>query len=383
MIRALLILLACTIVFPTISQSNFSKVEAEFLKGNLLKSILLAEECLAMDSTEIQCIQIIANASNRLGDQAKAKEYYHKLEKIDSSDINAYIQLASIYEQQLRIPRAIKYYSILNRLLPENPIYFRKNAKLYKSVNDNKEAFHLYAKANKLNPRDVLALKGLAELCVANNQMDLADSLIRVGLDIDTENISMYYILARSKYKQKQYDSVTLILEGLRSQVDLDSYYNKLLGFSYLQIDSIDLAIRKLRLALVTEEQSEKLHFYLATAYEKKGEISGALEHYKKAVEYGRSPDLDMYHRNTARIANKEKKYQLAIAHYKDAYKYGKDPIVLYYLAAICDTYYKDKSIAINYYNKYIKSGHSHEEYRDYAKNRSRYLKEQLHQSKL
>ena len=161
-------------------------------------------------------------------------------------------------------------------MLPDNPIYFRKNAKLFKAVKDNKEAFRLYAKANKLNPRDILSLKGLAELCVGNNQLEMADSLIRTGLEIDSENISMYYILARSKYKQKQYDSVTLILEGLQGQIDLDSYYNKLLGFSYLQIDSIDHAIQKLSMALVDEAESEKLHFYLANAYEKKGNMEGA-----------------------------------------------------------------------------------------------------------
>ena len=88
-----------------------------------------------------------------------------------------------------------------------------------------------------------------------------------------------------------------------------------------------------------------------------------------------------MYHRNTGRIANKEKKYQKAIAHYRDAYKYSDDPVLLYYLATTCDTYYKDKSIAINYYKKYMKSGHSHTEYQEYAKRRSRYLKELKHQS--
>lgn len=359
-----------------------TKSKSAYLEGKYFDAISIAEECLVKDSTNLDCILIFADASNKLGDQSKAKKYYHKLEKLDSTNVRSYIQLASIYEQQQRIPRAIKYYSILNKLLPQDPVYYRKNAQLFRSVKDKKEAFRLYAIANKLNPRDILALKGLAEICIGNNQMEMADSLIQSGLEVDDENISMYYLLAKSKYKQKQYDSVTVILEGLRGQVDLDSYYNKLLGYSYLQIDSIDLAIQKLQLALVDEAESEKLHYYLATAFEKNKEVQGALEHYEKAVEFGRSPDIDMYHRNVARLANKEKKYKKAIEHYKDAYKYGKDPVILYYLATICDIYYKDKSIAINYYKKYNTSGHSHIEYQKYAKSRSRYLKEQLHQSK-
>jgi tetratricopeptide (TPR) repeat protein len=136
-----------------------------------------------------------------------------------------------------------------------------------------------------------------------------------------------------------------------------------------------------IQLALVDDQESEKLHYYLATAFEKKKNIEGALDHYEKAVKFGISGDLDLYHRNAARIANNEKQYKKAIEHYTDAYKYGKDPVLLYYLATISDIYFKDKSIAINYYKKYIKSGHSHTEYLEYAKSRTRYLKEKKHQS--
>lgn len=381
MLRTLIILSLLFHSFSSNGQNEIATAQANYADGNYIAALASAELSYSKDSTDLKCLNIIADASNKLGDQAKAKKYYHKLEKLDSSNVSIYVQLASIYEQQLRTPRAIKYYTILNKLLPDNPIYFRKNAKLYRSAGDIQEAFRLYAAANKLNPRDVLTIKGMAELCIGNNQMEMADSLIREGLQIDAENISMSYILAKSKYKQKQYDSVTLVLEGLRGQIDLNSYYNKLLGYSYLQIDSVDLAIQKLQLALVDDEESEKLHYYLATAFEKKNEMEGALVHFEKAVEFGKSHDLDIYHRNAARLANKEKQYKKAIAHYKDAYKYGNDPVVLYYLAAICDTYYKDKSIAVSYYQKYIKSKHPHKEYQDYAVKRRRYLKELMHQS--
>ncbi len=78
----------------------------------------------------------------------------------------------------------------------------------------------------------------------------------------------------------------------------------------------------------------------------------------------------------------KRKNTKKAIVAYKDAYKYSDDPILLYYLATITDLYYKDKTIAINYYKKYLKSNHQHVEYKTYALHRSRYLKEQIHQSK-
>ena len=364
-----------------LGQSPEDPAKTKYSEGSYEEALLLAQQCIGEDSTYIPCLSILANAARNLGDQAQAKKYYHEIEKIDTNNVDAYIHLASIYEQQQHIPKAIKYYSILNEKLPDNAIYFRKNAKLFRQVNDLPMAFRLYAEAYRINSRDILALRGLAELCVANDQMSMADSLVQMGLEIDAENISLYLLLARSKYKQKQYDSVTFVLEDVQRHVDLDSYFNKLLGYSYLQIDSVDQAIQKLSMALVSDKQPEKLHYYLASAFEKKEEYEGALEHYTKAVQFGISPDLDLYHRNTARMAYQNKNMKKAIEHYKDAYKYGKDPLILYHLATISDQYYKDKSIAINYYKRYLKSAHSHAEFREYAQKRSRYLKEQEHLS--
>ena len=364
------------------AQDIGSDMKDAFANQDYVQAVNLSKSCYESDSNNIECLRILAIAANKSGDQATAKTYLHILEKKDSANTDVYVQLASIYDQQQQLPKAIKYYTILNKMLPDNPIYYRKNANLYKGYGDRLESFRLFGKANKLNPRDVLTLKGLAELAIGNEQMLMADSLITVALELDSMDIRMNYLLARSKYKQKQYYEVTEVFDRIRGQVDLSSYYNKMLGYSYLQIDSIDLAISKFQLSLVDENNPEKLHYYLATAYEKKGNMDGAMEHYEKAVKSSISPDLDLYHRNVGRLSLKQNKHKKAFEAYKDAYKYGEDPVLLYYLAAAADNYYKDKSIAIGYYKKYIKSNHNHTEYKDYAEKRVRYLKEIAHQKK-
>ncbi len=364
------------------AQDISSDMKAAFANQNYNQAIALSKSCYESDSNNIDCLRVLATASNKSGDQATAKTYLHILERKDSLNTDVYLQLANIYELQQQLPKAIKYYTILNRMLPDNSIYYRKNANLYKEYGDKVESFRLYTKANNLNPRDVLALKGLAELSIGNDQYSMADSLINAALHLDSMNIGINYLSARSKYKQKQYHEVTKVFDRIKGQVDLNSYYNKMLGYAYLQIDSVDLAISKFQLALVNDRSPEKLHYYLGSAYEKKGNIEGAMEQYTQAVKSGISPDLDLYHRNVGRLALKTNKYKEAIIAYKDSYKYGNDPVVLYYLASASDNYYKDKNIAIGYYKKYLKSNHNHKEYKDYAAKRVRYLKETLHQNK-
>ena len=364
------------------AQDISSDMKAAFANQDYRTTIDLAQSCYEADSTNLDCLDLLAKASNKSGDQANAKRYLHILEKKDTSNTDVLVQLASIYEQQQLIGRAIKYYTLLNKVMPDNPLFYRKNAKLYLTYGDKPKSFQLYSKAHQLNPRDVLSLKGLAELALANRQPFLADSLVGVALDLDSMNISINYLQAKVKYKQKNYAEVISVFDRIRGKVDLNSYYNKMLGYAYLQVDSVDLAISKLQLAIVDDNNPEKLHYYLATAYEKKGNIEGALEHHNIASESAISPDIDIYYRNIGRIALKEKRYKQAISAYQDAYKYDQDPVVLYYLAAATDNYYKDKSIALRYYKKYLKSNHNHTEYRDYAQQRVRYLKEKLHLQK-
>ena len=109
--------------------------------------------------------------------------------------------------------------------------------------------------------------------------------MINIGLELDSMNINLNYLSAKAKYRQKEYGDVIKVFDRIRGQVDLSPYHNKMLGYSYLQIDSVDLAINKLQLSLVDDEESEKLHYYLATAYEKKGNMEGA-----QAVSYTHPP---------------------------------------------------------------------------------------------
>jgi hypothetical protein len=57
----------------------------------------------------------------------------------------------------------------------------------------------------------------------------------------------------------------------------------------------------------------------------------------------------------------------------------GKDDIILFYLARAADQYYKDKSIAVRYYSKYIESNDQDAKLKKYAIERMNYLREVAH----
>ena len=239
-----------------------------------------------------------------------------------------------------------------------------------------------YLSAYKLNPKDQFTIKGLAELYLMERAYASVDSILWAGLDRDSSNIHFNLLIANSKYRQKAYDSTVYYMEVIRGKYDFRPHQNKMLGYAYLQVDSLDKSIRYLTKAINDPGTKEYAHYNLGIAYEKKNDMEFALHHFNEAVKAGISEDIDLYHRNVARLYSKEENLKKAIPHYKDAYKYGQDPLVLFYLARAADAYYKDKNIAIRYYSNFIKSEYDHEEYIQYSKDRKRYLKEHMHQSK-
>lgn len=337
---------------------------------------------LAADSTQNIILEKAGLSAQRLGDYKLAKQFFQQLEKNDKTSEVAIKNLAKIYDGEDNVPKAIKYYIKIIDTNPQNPLFIRKLAQQYNKSGLLLDAFPLFLQAYTLNSKDNYTVRALANIFINNKQFENADTILRQALSYDSLNINNTLLFARSKYSQKQYDSTTFVLKRLAGRLDLDNYFNKMLGYSYLQIDSVDHAIHHLHMSLVNEGNPEYAHYYLGTAYEKKDEIDSAIHHYKEAAKAGISKDVDLYHKNLARIYNEKNDLKQALPHYADAYKYSQDPLVLFFHARAADIYYKDKSIAMNYYKKYEKSEHNNIEYKKYAKDRRRALREQIHLSK-
>ena len=347
-----------------------------------LKALEIYNTCYKADTTQIDCLYNSATAASKSGDNTLAKEQFLTLERKDTFVVQAWQNLASLYEEEENPPKAIKYYTLLQSKFPDLPSYARKLGRLYTVADSYSDAWKYYSIAYQINPRDLKTVKGLAELAMSNKQTNLADSILLQGLQIDSTHIGLSLLRSKLKYKEQDYEQTAQILKGVLGRYDFNTYYHKLYGYSLVQIDSTQKAIYHLTYALQNSPRDEKLHYYLGKAYEDAGDIESAIFYYQNATEMSIDPSIDKYYRNLARLYDEEKDLPKAIAAYKEAYRYGKDPKIIYYLARASDIYYKDKSIAIKYYSKYLKSNDDTKSYKDYARERSRYLKELSHQMK-
>lgn len=379
--KYLFALFIMAIKLPGYSQ-DLSVADQAMQSKDYLTALAIYETCYENDTSHIDCLYKYAIAATKSGDNTLAKKQFHILERKDTLLISTWQNLAALYEEEENPPKAIKYYTLLQQDNPKLPIFSRKLGRLYTVADNYTDAWKYYNIAYKANSRDLKSIKGLAELAMANDQHNLADSILIEGLKIDSTHIGLSLLRSKLKYKEKDYDQTAAILKGVLGRYDFNTYYHKLYGYALVQIDSTQMAIYHLTYALQNAPRDEKVHYYLGKAYEDAGNIESALFYYQNAAELSIAPSIDKYYRNVARLYDEQKDLPNAIIAYKEAYRYGKDAKILYYLARASDIYYKDKNIAIKYYDRYIKSNDNTKVYKDYAKERKRYLKELNHQMK-
>ena len=332
---------------------------------------------LEMDTTDLEILNKIAFSQFKMGQLKDAKVTYRKILRKDSLHIPSHLYLGTIYDREYYLSRAIKHYSRLIQIDSTNPSYHKLCGKAYDKAGLPRLAFQYYANALNLNRSDIALLVDISELMLRNKQFHEADSLVKEALKLDSTNIQGLLIQSRCDYAFKDYDLVARGLEKVKRRLDLVPFYKKMLGYAYLQMDSLDQAIYELR-NLLDQEVSEITHFYLASAYFKTGKLEEARYHYENAIKEGTSTNLANYYRSLAIISKENDNLKTAIKHYEDAFYFSKNPEFIILKAQASETYYKDKGMAIRQYKRYLQfSGENR--YDAFARERIQALNEYLH----
>ena len=318
----------------------------------------------------------------KLGNCAKAKQGYERILIRDSLHLSARVSLGNLYFQEANWPKAIRYYRELIGLDSTNFSYYKSCGDAHEQAGLVREAFGYWEKALHLNPQDIPLLINLAEVFLSNKQTDLADSLMALAYDLDKLNVKTLLQTARVKYSLKNYAAVSQHMYTVNSMIDLNPFYKKMWAYAMIQLDSIHFSIRLLE-GLLNEDAEENTHFYLGLAYEQKKNYDYAIFHYRRAISKAISPNMGTYYLRAAILEKEHTHFKEAIEAYREGYRYTRDASFVFYEAQVSDLYYKQKNIALNKYQEYLKlQDTDHPNFTQYARERVKYLKEYLHQTK-
>jgi tetratricopeptide (TPR) repeat protein len=344
------------------------------------QNYILAKEklmtCYDQDTSKLDILNSLALCQFLLGDYQIAIKYYHKLEKEENYKSDAFQKLAHMYETQQNLPKAIKYNIALNKIYPSNPVYLRKLGSLYLQGNERNQARQCYINAFELNSRDMLTVYAMAEMYFTDDEVIKADSIVSDAMKIDSSNISLSLLKSRISYKQKDFATTSKILQVLSYKTELSNSFKKMLGFSYIQIDSLEKAIYYLQASLLHENDPEMALFYLALAHEKKKAYDKAEWFYQEAAKAGISQNMPQYHNGLARVFTHQKSYNKVVQQYQKSLEYRDDPEVYFYLANAAEQIPQKTNLALSYYKKYLESADQNKEWKKISTDRIKVLKE-------
>jgi tetratricopeptide (TPR) repeat protein len=335
---------------------------------NHTKALQMFYKANKIQPENLRSLLLLANANSALNRNNTAKKYYKKIIELDSSNETAMINLGKVLMELTEYDSAATLFGKL-LLTDTTNSYFYSQLGVCELKKGNKNSAKEYLeKSVKLNNNNVKTILRLAKLYYADKQYDKAKEILKQGLRQNLHNKLLNKMIAEVYYKQKEYeDAIVKYLFAITTGDSSSQTYQKL-GMSYYylsftkNIGNSKMKEMKLREGISAFEKSYAKDnnnaltaLYLGLCHKALGEYKIAIKYFEESLTKMFPEYIGEVYKNLAVSNEHVKNYKDAIANYRKAINYlPSDRLLIFYLASVYDRYYKDKSIALDYYKKFL-----------------------------
>mgnify|MGYP003636438847 CR=1 FL=1 len=297
---------------------------------------------------------LLANAYRIEKKYENAIQIYEKLLKKDSENLIITYQLGKLYFAINDLDKATQIFTLLSEKDKNNPNYYYQLGIISANKADGNGMLDNFLRAYKNDSTHIKSVYQLAKTFSALRIRDSSRIFTDIGLQLDSLDVNLNRLKINELFRNKKYNLAIVRLKKLDSILPNNLYNKKMLGRSYFNIDSLDLAKSFFKAARTLDKEDFKIYTYLGHIYKAKKEYGKAMISYMRATTIGKKPRHEEYY-SLALLYLEMKKLKLAIAMFKASVKESNRQYkVLYQLALTSDSYYKDKKIAYKYYEDYI-----------------------------
>jgi len=322
------------------------------------------------DTLNIDILLRIGQCNFRLGASEAAIRPYERILKMDSTNLSALNQLGQLYARDGDFGKAFTSFAQLIKLDPTNSYYYRQAGSMASRLEDKTSAKKLFNKALNLNPADTESSLALGNILMELEEYESVDSIAQQALAVEPRFKPMLILSAKSAFEQQHYESVIITINHLLEKSDTTALYARLLGISYFNLKEHEKLMTCMSYLLKNRYDYEWIYYYMGVSSRELGDVYASLQWFRLAAQKSISENTKTYYSELGKSYEKLGDYQGAIRAYRAAYNYSKDGILLYHLARNYDIYYKDKTLALEYYEKYLESDDTIRLAREYARKR-------------
>ena len=288
-------------------------------------------------------------------------------------------QLGKLYFSVNNLEKASEIFKMLSKKDVTNPNYHYQLGLISARKADGNGMLDNFLNAYKVDETHVKSVYQLAKTFALIRKKDSSNLFIEKGLHLNNLHINLNKLKINELYRQEKFTEAISRLKILDSITPNDLYNKKMLGRSYFNIDSLDLAKENFEAAKKIDKEDFKILTYLGHIYRAKKDYRNAMIHYLRATRVGSKERSEEYY-SLAMLYLERKQSSAAIVTLKTAFKENqRRHKILYQLAITSDSYYKDKKIAYNLYDDYImRFEEKDKDITAFVKNRMKEIKKEL-----
>jgi len=239
-------------------------------------------------------------------------------------------------------------------LQPGKAIWWRTVGELWRRRQRADSALTYLSRAYTLAPGDLKTVAALASVLVDGRAYASADSILDLGLSLDSLNVSLLKLRVQSAYQDKKYEEA--LAPGERLLTLQEPAVNSLewLALSYYDLKRYSDCIRVCESMLDLGLDLEAVYYYESRAEAKLTDYPQSDSLLRKALAKAINKTAEWYYNDLGDNCEAQHDYRRAIAHYDTAYYLFRDPLMLYNCGRICETELHNPALARKYFLRYL-----------------------------
>ncbi len=242
----------------------------------------------------------------------------------------------------------------LVRLEPVKPAWWRSVGNMWRKKQQPDSALAYLSKAYALAPGDLKIISDLGSVLVEDKQYEKADSIVALGLGIDSMNTPLLKLRVASGFWSKHYADVLSPGERLLRLAEPSVQSLEWLALSYYNLKQYPDCIRVCEGMKHIGMDIEAVYYYESRAEAKLRHFPESDSLLRRALTKAISKTAEWYYDDLGDNYESARDYRKALAHYDTAYYLFKAPLLLYNCGRICETELHHLRRAKQYYRRYL-----------------------------
>lgn len=336
-----------------------------------------------VETPSVRLLRAIGANYDAVYDVDDATEAYRQALALDATAHDVRWELADLYRRQREWTAACRHYTALHEAGLDSGRLHTALGVCNTNLGRIPTAIEHLQAAYRKQPGNVEVALRLSKLVEVTKSPEYAASILQPAIEARPHAARLWRRVGLLAFKQKRYEEAIGAYERTIAEGDTAAVVHQRLGIAQVGAQKYDAAIPNLRRAYRRDTTSVASAFYLGSAYRGVDSLSLAARFYERAIDVGTQGRVLDAFLQLATVEEARGHEPTAIRAYQTALRLQPERTNLYfYLATLYDAYYRDKTVAARYYERYLSSdtvATDAARLRSYAEDRLRDLGATLH----